>query len=329
MADKKISALTSATTPLDGTEVLPIVQSGATVKVANNDLRPKQIQSNSTSGVLQVTGPAAATTRVMTVPNANFTAARTDAAQSFTGVQTFGSASGQNGVFGTVVGSGGANEGLVIVTSAAGKGWLGFNNANAGTIPGQVTYDFNTNVLDLYSSGTYSFSNGNVTVSTGNVVIGTAGKGIDFSADSHAAGMTSELLDDYEEGTFSPTIASTGGGTPTYVRQLGYYTKIGNRVMFQLLVDLGTKGTLAAGDLSIGSLPYTSNSTIANWPASSIGIYDNITFPAGTVFPTAFVNYNSTDVLIFLNKNGASPVYLTVADINATLRISIAGHYMV
>ena len=88
MADTKISALTSATTPLAGTEVLPIVQSGVTVKVANNDLRPKQIQSNATSGVLQVAGPAAASTRVMTVPDANFTAARTDAAQTFTGDQT-------------------------------------------------------------------------------------------------------------------------------------------------------------------------------------------------------------------------------------------------
>jgi len=38
MADKKISALTSATTPLAGTEVLPIVQSNATVKVAVSDL---------------------------------------------------------------------------------------------------------------------------------------------------------------------------------------------------------------------------------------------------------------------------------------------------
>jgi hypothetical protein len=88
MADTKISALTAATTPLSGTEVLPIVQSGATVKVANNDLRPKQIQSNATSGVLQVAGPASASTRVMTTPDANFTVARTDAAQSFTGNQT-------------------------------------------------------------------------------------------------------------------------------------------------------------------------------------------------------------------------------------------------
>jgi hypothetical protein len=89
MADQKISQLTGATTPLDGTEVLPIVQSGATRKVTNNDLRPKQIQSNATSGVVQVVGPAASSTRVMTVPNANFTAARTDAAQTFSGNQTF------------------------------------------------------------------------------------------------------------------------------------------------------------------------------------------------------------------------------------------------
>jgi hypothetical protein len=38
MADKKISALTGASTPLAGTEVLPIVQGGATVKVAVSDL---------------------------------------------------------------------------------------------------------------------------------------------------------------------------------------------------------------------------------------------------------------------------------------------------
>lgn len=47
------------------------------------------IRSNSTTGVMQVNGPAAGSTRVMTVPDANFTAARTDAAQSFSGTQTF------------------------------------------------------------------------------------------------------------------------------------------------------------------------------------------------------------------------------------------------
>lgn len=91
MADKKISQLSSASTPLAGTEVLPIVQSSATVKVATDDLTVKNIRSNATTGILQIAGPAAAATRIMTVPDANFTVARTDAAQTFTGEQSFSS----------------------------------------------------------------------------------------------------------------------------------------------------------------------------------------------------------------------------------------------
>jgi hypothetical protein len=102
VADKKISALTAATTPLAGTEVLPIVQSSATVKVAVDDLTVKNVRSNSTSGLLQVTGPAAASTRVMTTPDANFTVARTDAAQTFTGNQTFSGTLAQTGAINTL-----------------------------------------------------------------------------------------------------------------------------------------------------------------------------------------------------------------------------------
>ena len=49
-----------------------------------------QIISSITGGLVQFTGPAAGTTRVVTIPNANATMARTDAAQSFTGDQTLG-----------------------------------------------------------------------------------------------------------------------------------------------------------------------------------------------------------------------------------------------
>jgi hypothetical protein len=51
-------------------------------------LTVRNFRANATTGILQVTGPAAASTRVATVPDANFTVARTDAAQSFTGTQT-------------------------------------------------------------------------------------------------------------------------------------------------------------------------------------------------------------------------------------------------
>lgn len=89
MADTKISALPSASLPLAGTEVVPLVQTATTKKVAVDDLTVKNIRSNATTGILQVAGPTAGQTRVMTTPDANFTAARTDAAQTFTGNQTF------------------------------------------------------------------------------------------------------------------------------------------------------------------------------------------------------------------------------------------------
>jgi hypothetical protein len=113
MADKKISALTSASLPLAGTEVLPIVQSSATVKVAVDDLTVKNIRSNASTGLLQITGLAAASTRVATVPDANWTAARTDAAQTFTG----------NQLFNNQLNVGGANIGtLASVTNTSGWG---------------------------------------------------------------------------------------------------------------------------------------------------------------------------------------------------------------
>jgi len=184
MADVKISGLPASTVPLAGTEVLPIVQGGATKKVASDDLTVKNIRSNATNGVLQVAGPAAAATRVMTTPDANFTVARIDAAQSFTGDQT---------------------------------------------------------------------------LSTGNLVIGTAGKGIDFSATTGTG--TSELLADYEEGTWTPEVTSNSGTITTYASG-GYYTKVGNTVNIQGYAELIDVGT-AAGSMGL-TLPFTVKTVAAS-----------------------------------------------------------------
>lgn len=217
MADTKISALTSATTPLDGTEVLPIVQSSTTKKVANNDLRPKQIQSNATSGVLQIVGPAAAATRVMTVPDANFTAARTDAAQSFTGDQT---------------------------------------------------------------------------LSTGNLIQGAAAKGFNFTANTPAAGMTSQLLNRYEEGTFTPTISgSTTAGTATYGSQVGRYTRIGRLVTVQVYITCSSP--TGTGNLRLSALPFTAANVSTAYSAIAIGYANNFTLTASNVM-TGIVSPNTT-----------------------------------
>jgi hypothetical protein len=101
----------------------------------------------------------------------------------------------------------------------------------------------------------------NVTVTAGNLVIGTAGKGIDFSADPSAPGMTSELLDDYEEGTWTPIITFGGASVGiTYAFQQGSYTKVGRLVTATCLVSLSSKGS-SSGDAYIDGLPFATSST--------------------------------------------------------------------
>tara|TARA_B100001778_G_C18571737_1_gene622954 strand:- start:46 stop:1143 length:1098 start_codon:yes stop_codon:yes gene_type:complete len=92
---------------------------------------------------------------------------------------------------------------------------------------------------------------GDVQVKSGNLVIETAGKGIDFSATSDASGKTSELLDDYEEGTWTPT---TPIGAMTTVHS-GYYTKIGRMVTVQAYVTMPTSSSSTTSIIS--GFPFT------------------------------------------------------------------------
>lgn len=274
MADTKISALTSATTPLAGTEVLPIVQSGATVKVANNDLRPKQIQSNATSGVLQVAGPAAAATRVMTTPDANFTVARTDVGQTFTGnqivngnvyVNTTGTTGSLNGDVINLFGSGTVRN---IVQTTGQYAVVNIGSGGTSATPTTTAYYFTdaTGNVAYFGTGTNTPINVVVNGSTvfafntsENLVVGTAGKGIDFSANTGAAGMTSELLNWYEEGTWTP-VDNSGGGL-TFTVSFANYTRIGRQVT--LVARIVWPTTSDTNSVQIGGVPYTSSHEIS------------------------------------------------------------------
>ena len=79
-----------------------------------------------------------------------------------------------------------------------------------------------------------------------------SGKGIDFSADSSGGGMTSELLDDYEQGTWTPTINS-GGSSITSSNTV--YCKVGNLVT--ITCNLESIGTQNGSTLKLGGIPYT------------------------------------------------------------------------
>lgn len=84
-------------------------------------------------------------------------------------------------------------------------------------------------------------ASGDITSSAGNIVISTSGKGIDFSATSGTG--TSELLDDYEEGTYTVTLQDASGNASS-TTTTGYYTKIGRVVTcsFSYLDNISTAG---------------------------------------------------------------------------------------
>lgn len=170
MADKKISALTAATTPLAGTEVLPIVQSGSTVKVSV----------------------------------ANLTAGRAIA-----------------------------------------------------TAGGSFTDNFTQS---------------------------TAAKGFNLTANTPAAGMSSQLLNWYEEGTWTP-IDSSGAGL-TFTTAKGTYTRIGRMVFAGFEVQYPV--TVDVSTAKIGGLPFS---------AASAGNASFSNF-------TGFVSYTSTGNV---SMCGASP----------------------
>jgi hypothetical protein len=197
MADKKISALTAATTPLGGTEVLPIVQSSSTKKVSVDDLTVKNVRSNATTGLLQIAGPTAGTTRVMTTPDANFTAARTDASQTFGGDQNF--------VNLYIAGS--TKKYLVYVD---GSNNLRFVRYSSGGSYEDIPLD-----IDVTS---------NVKVNTGNLIVGTSGKGVVFSGNNNVAWTCGTGT---PEGVVTAPVGSlftrTNGGANTtlYVKESG------------------------------------------------------------------------------------------------------------
>ena len=102
-------------------------------------------------------------------------------------------------------------------------------------------------------------STGDYTLTSGNLVMATAGKGIDFSATADGSGTdSSSLLDDYEEGTWTPVLKS-GSDTITYDSG-SYtrftYTKIGNMVTVWMTLDNRTTSGTTGGAFTVEGLPY-------------------------------------------------------------------------
>lgn len=179
-----------------------------------------------------------------------------------------------------------------------------------------------TNSINASQIQTPIALSGDVTLSNGNLVQGTAAKGFNFTANTPQAGMTSELLNWYEEGTFSPTVSGSTGGTATYFENSGMYTRIGNLVYFRLRIACSAVSSMT-GSAQINGLPFTCKT----------GGGRNIVNPDA---PQGFTGYTTTASVGGTFVSG-SLIYLTDSSSNVisatnytnTFGIDITGVYNV
>jgi hypothetical protein len=274
MADTKISGLTAVTTPVAGTSVLPIVQTGTTKKITITELTGTQVSAAGEVGIGGDTTGVVAGVSVTSKfcvkneganPVAGFVHVNDTTANS--GSNTFACRSRGTLAVPTIVqnndslwnmyiaGNDGTDLALAAEIRVEVDGTPGSNDM-PGRILLRTTPDGSQAPVDAVKIDSAQ----NVTVSAGNLVIGTSGKGIDFSATPGTG--TSELFDDYEEGTWTPTYIDSDGAL-VYVASVGiltsgFYTKIGNTVICQFHIQTQSITTNGTGLLSLGGLPFTS-----------------------------------------------------------------------
>ncbi len=204
-----------------------------------------------------------------------------------------------------------------VVDGGTGVGTVGSNQLLTGNGTSALTSESNL-----------TFDGNHLTLGDGDLVIGTAGHGIDFSATSDGAGTdSSELLDDFEIGSFTPLLgAHSSNGTHSYTTQVGRYTKIGNVVHIWLNLEintLNTSGTIS-GNLEIRGLPYTSDNVSGQ-------MYMGTFLPSGLVVsgvgPVVMMGINETKLSMAEANNNAGYSMFTSSDVASGDRFYIQISY--
>jgi len=146
------------------------------------------------------------------------------------------------------------------------------------------------------------------------------GTGIAFPA-TQSASSDANTLDDYEEGTWTPTVrGSSTVGTGTYTTQQGTYTKIGNTVRFQ--AEIVWTAHTGSGQLEVGNYPFTST---AETTPISLSFYGGPTFTLGS-FVQAYKNPSSTTSGTAQTSSTSSFSSITVSNAGT---VQVSGVYKV
>jgi hypothetical protein len=210
-----------------------------------------------------------------------------------------------------VVGTGSGTQGITIFSGTTGAGALSFADGTSGTASyqGYIFYSHFTNIMGFYAdydanpAARMAISNTGIqtlkTISVGDATPASTGAGITFPA-TQSASSDANTLDDYEEGTWTPTL--TGWSSITYNTRAGTYVKIGRKVTcwFDVRVTAGTNSIAA---VQVTGLPFTVGQSTNN--GGGMTTYADLPVDNRTYYP-AYPGFSTTTVNFYAFATGAT-----------------------
>ena len=201
--------------------------------------------------------------------------------------------------------SGAVVTGVLTATSFSGNatGLSGTPNLNVGVL---TATSFSGDGSALTGIAVTSVT-GNLTVTSGNLIL-SDGNGIDFSADGNADGMSSELLDDYEEGTYTPVLS---GGGYTYTSGSyteGRYTKVGRLVTVEAHYNINAISGSSDGSPTRITLPFAPSDlyTAGRWCQVLCRlVYFNSSAIQRVYCAQLTTNSSSADIVYYYTSSGS------------------------
>ena len=318
MADTKITALTALTAADPANDVIPIVDvsdtsmaaSGTTKKISVNNILGAS--GTATLASATITGDLTVDTSTLVVDATNnrvgvLTASpRSGFALDVLGNVAIGS-SASTGSFPLIIDSLGTAGNVASIRFKAAnvaKAYFGLSGSFAGdaTTDAIIATDAAGAAIRFYVADTgleamRLNSTANLVLKGGTV--GASGVGVTFPA-TQVASSDANCLDDYEEGTWTGTLAGSTTNPTVAVTATGRYTKIGRQVYVQIIFG-SANTTGASGDVSITGLPFANNASIAS--QGSILSDNTLTF---TGSPFVFVDLSASTLLIYQSTSNAA-----------------------
>jgi len=307
------------------------------------------INASTTAGVVTT----ADTSGVLNIQTAGTTAISIDASQavSFTNAPTVtgGTANGVAYLNGSKVLTTGsalqfdvnntfsisqANNASCAVFTNSNASLSGFGNSGLLIQFAQNTTNNSYSPLSVYNSGAAAYKfrmadSGAIatagSISLGTVTPATSGIGVQFPA-TQSASTNANTLDDYEEGTFTPSL-SFGDGVVglTYNYRAGIYVKVGNVVSVFIRIALNSQGS-STGHAGVSGLPFTANGTTDAYQVAYVGLIAGMSGltsnPFGQISPNASAFY-------FYQITSSNYATLTQSNFPSSCTLNIQFTYLV